>query len=86
MAEKKWFKKAVLAKKPNTLGGWGKGKKIAIRRRLALASRPKSWTLKHRRLSAGRALQALANITKDKETRTKAKADAKHFFGQNGGK
>ena len=86
MAKKKWFKKAILAKKPNTLGGWGKGKKIAIRRRLALASRPKSWTLKHRRLSAGRALQALANITKDKETREKAKADAKHFFGQNGGK
>ena len=86
MAEKKWFKKAVLAKKPNTLGGWGKDKKITTRRRLALASRPKSWTLKRRRLSAGRALQALANITRDKLTKKRASADAKHFFGQNGGK
>lgn len=43
-------------------------------------SRPKNWTLRNRYLSAGRALRALANVTKDKETRYKASKDARYFF------
>ncbi|RLG19372.1 hypothetical protein DRN67_02895 [Candidatus Micrarchaeota archaeon] len=76
----KWFRKAVTARPPNTLGGWSKSKSADARRRAALSSRPKSWSLQRRRRSAGRALQALANVTKDKPTRLKAKADARYFF------
>lgn len=79
--EKKWFQHAVKAKPPYTLGGWGKSLATSTRRRLALGSRPKNWTLKKRRLSAARALQALANVTKDKSTRTKALSDARYFYG-----
>ena len=85
MAQKKkknWFKKAVFAKKPNTLGGWSKDKGTETRRRLALGSRPKNWTLKHRRLSTARALQALANVTKDRGTKQKAISDAKYFYNR----
>jgi|TARA_Y100000310_G_C20670027_1_gene809730 hypothetical protein len=78
--KKKWFKKAVFAKKPNTLGGWSKDKGMDSRRKLALGSRPKNWSLPRRRLSAARALQALANVTKDRGTKQKALADAKYFY------
>ena len=80
MTKKKWFQKAVKDKPPYTLGGWSKSKTASTRRRLALSSRPKNWTLKHRKLSAGRALQALANVTKDKSTKAKAQSDAKYFY------
>ena len=53
---------------------------VVGRRAKALASRPKNWTLKKRKLSAGRALIALANVTKDKKTKQLAKKDAKYFF------
>ena len=76
----KWFQKAVQAKPPYDLGGWSKTKSTLTRRRLALASRPISLTLTNRRLSAGRALIALANVSRDSATRAKARADAKYFF------
>lgn len=77
---KKWFKKAVEEKPPYTLGGWKKTQPANTRRKLALLSRPKNWTLNHRRLSAARALQALANVTKDSATKILAVQDAKHFL------
>jgi len=80
VAKEKWYKKAVIEKPPYTLGGWKKTQSRATRRRLALASRPKNWTARHRRLSAGRALLALANVTKDNPTKEVAKADATYFF------
>lgn len=80
MANKKWFQKAVNSKPPYSLGGWKKTQAPTTRRREALSSRPKSWSLSRRRLSAGRALIALANVTKDQPTKTKARADAKYFF------
>lgn len=76
----KWFKRAVTARPPNSLGGWSKGLPPAVRRRRALASRPSNWRLSTRRLSAGRALMALANVTRDKQTREVAARDARHFF------
>lgn len=76
----KWFQKAVGARKPNTLGGWKKNQSPDTRRKNAIASRPKNWSLQKRRTSAGRALIALANVTKDKATEQKARADAKYFF------
>ena len=78
---KKWFRKAVMDKPPYKLG-WKKNQSSATRRRNALSSRPKNWTLKNRYRSAGQALNALANVTKDKPTATKARADAKYFFNK----
>ena len=78
--KKKWFGKAVMDKPPYDLGGWSKSQSTSTRRRNALTSRPKNWTLNHRRLSAGRALQALANVTKDKRTKVLAQRDANYFF------
>jgi len=77
---KKWFKKAVMKKPPYSLGGWKKTQPTNLRRQKALSSRPKNWTLKHRYLSAGRALQALANVTKDRPTKEIAMRDARYFF------
>jgi len=78
--KKQWFKKAVEDSPPNNLGGWKKSLPKAIRRKKALGSRPKNWTLHNRRLSAARALQALANVTKDKQTARAAGEDARYFF------
>lgn len=78
--KKKWFGPAVAARPPYTLGGWSKDQSVSVRRRLALASRPKSWSMKRRYLSAARALQALANVTKDMLTKRTAKVDAEYFF------
>ena len=75
----KWFKKAVDDKPPYTLGGWKTTQTATTRRRLALSSRPRNWTKKHRYRSAAQALQALANVTRDKKTKLKATADAKYF-------
>ena len=75
----KWFKKAVDARPPYTLGGWKTTQTATTRRRLALSSRPRNWTKKHRYRSAAQALQALANVTRDKKTKLKATADAKYF-------
>lgn len=79
---KKWFKKAVEKKPPYTLGCWSKGKSARARRLCALHSRPSNWTLQHKYRSAGRALQALANVTKDKRTKIVAKRDADYFFSK----
>ena len=77
---KKWFRKAVMAKLPYTLGGWKKNLPTTLRRRKALSSRPKNWALKRRYLSAGRALIALSNVTRDKQTKKIARIDANYFF------
>lgn len=78
----KWFKEAVEARPPYTLSGWKKTQTADTRRKHALESRPKNWTKATRYRSAGRALQALANVTKEKVTKTKARADAEYFFGR----
>lgn len=77
---KKWFRKAIEEKPPYTLGGWRKNLPVEERRKFALRSRPKNMSLKHRYLSAGRALNALANVSRDEKTRIAAKRDAKYFF------
>lgn len=77
---KRWFQKAVMKKSPYSLGGWRKTMSAQNRRRLALSSRPSNWTIRKRELSTGRALQALANVTKDKPTKRIAMADARYFY------
>lgn len=77
--KKKWFKKAIYTRAPYKLG-WKKVDEQRTRIRKALASRPKTWSLAKKRLSAARALQALSNVSKDKETVIKARLDAKKLF------
>ena len=79
MVKKNWFKKAVKEKPPYKMD-WKKTPSIKTRRTKAIASRPKNWSLHKRRLSVARALQALANVTKDKTTKARAKRDAKYFY------
>lgn len=80
--KKPWFKKAVLERKPDTLEGWRKEMPAEKRRADAVASRPVNWTNKKKYLSAARALQALANVSKDPETKRLAKEDADYFFAK----
>jgi hypothetical protein len=63
----KWFE-------PGKRLNWSKTDTQAVRRRNALNSRHGSY------LRTARALQALANITQDKDTKRKADADAAYFF------
>jgi len=64
---KKWFK-------PGEPLNWSKEDSQKRRRINALKSRHGDY------LATGRALLALANITKDSETRRKAKSDSEYFF------
>lgn len=61
---------------PKTHSGWSKSMPARKRRRLTLKAHHGNL------LEAGRAKQALANVTKDPETKVKAQADAKYFFAQ----
>ena len=75
-----WFYKAVHKQPPNSLGGWSKNKPINLSRRNALRSRPSNWTLQTRYLSVAKALQTLANVTKNRKTKQIARRDAKYFY------
>ena len=59
---------------PKVHMGWKKSQGAAIRRALALRAH------KGDKLATARALQALANVTTDRETKQKARADAQFFF------
>ncbi len=56
--------------------GWHKGDSQDKRRRIALRNRNGDL------LATARALMALANVTQDKETERKARADSKYFYNQ----
>lgn len=64
---KKWYEAGVET-------GWQKTQSATTRRRRALKAHKGS------HLAAGRGLQALANVTQDKQTARLARADAKYFF------
>lgn len=59
---------------PKTESGWGKGMPQRKRRSLVLKAQ------KGDELAAAQALQALANVTTDRDTRIKARSDAEHFY------
>lgn len=77
---RKWFKKAVKSGRTTNLDGWSKSMSASARRRRALRSRPSNWSRRQRYVSAGRALQALANVTQDSSTKRKADKDSDYFF------
>lgn len=62
--------------------GWKKTLKASVRCARLLASTDKRKTMHNRYLEAGRRIQALANVTKDKETSMLAKKDANYFFNK----
>lgn len=72
--KKKWFKPK------GNLAGWKKSQNASVRRSHAISSTPKNRSLNYRRRLAGKRLQALSNVTKDAETKRKAKTDAEYFF------
>lgn len=76
---KKWFQKAM-GESTFSLSGWKKSQPASVRRKIALSSRPKSWSMKKRFISVSRALQSLANVTKDRITKLKAKEDSAYFL------
>lgn len=65
--KKKWYA-------PKVHSGWKKTQPASVRRSKTLKAHGGNL------LSAARGKQALANVTKDEETRTLALADAKYFF------
>jgi len=70
---KKWYN-------PKKHTGWRKSQKPSTRRAKLLASTDKRKTMHKRYLEAGRRILALANVTEDKVTEKKARADANYFF------
>lgn len=69
MPKKLWFQ-------PGKKLGWSKEQGQTTRRRIALKNREGNL------LKTARALMALANVTRDKETARKARADALYFFAR----
>jgi hypothetical protein len=65
-----------------TKTGWSKDQIAATRRRHLWESTDERKSKYNRLLEAGRRIQALANVHKDPETKRKARADAKHFYGR----
>lgn len=65
----KWFK-------PGIPMGWKKDMLVGERRQTALMAH------KGDKLATARALNALANVTADKETEREARKDAQYFFRQ----
>jgi len=70
---KKWFN-------PKKHSGWKKSQKQTTRRAKLLSATDKRKSMHNRYLEAGRKAQALANVTKDKETERLARSDADYFF------
>jgi len=67
--EEQWFE-------PGVETGWEKGMPRERRRRLVLEAH------KGDELASAKAMQALANVSTDRETKREARADAVHFFSE----
>ena len=64
----------------NVVTGWSKDQKTSTRHSKMLSATSKSKPLHDRYVQAGRRLNQLANVTTDKPTEIKARADANYFF------
>lgn len=71
--KKKWYN-------PVRKTGWRKTQSASTRRSKLLNATDKRLSLRKRYVQAGRMINALANVTKDRETKIKARQDAKYFF------
>lgn len=79
-SSQKWFKEAVEAKPPYTISSWTASSPAKKRRRACMLSCPDNWTTKHKYRRCARALQALANVTKDRKTAAAARPDSQYFW------
>lgn len=75
VVKRRWFQK-VVAQRLATKGPTGWRKKYPPEKRRRIMIRAHDGDI----LAAARACQALANVTKDPETKRKARADAKYLF------
>ena len=64
----------------DTATGWSKTQPSSTRQRKMFSSTNKRLSLHDRYVQAGRRLVQLANVTTDKPTEIKARADAHYFF------
>lgn len=71
--KKKWF---TPTKKTN----WKKSQKASTRRANIMESVDKRLTMHNRYILAARRIQAISNVTRDKQTKVLAFQDAKYFF------
>lgn len=75
----KWAGEAI---SPTVHTGWSKDQSPEVRRRRLLDSTDRRLSTHNRYVQAGRRAQAIANVTKDTETKSRMGADAKYFFGR----
>ena len=73
MTRERWFK-------PRHHTGWRESQSPSTRRAQTMSTTDHRLNLHDRRVQAGRRLQALANVTTDRSTERKARADANYFF------
>jgi hypothetical protein len=73
MRTKKWFN-------PQSHSGWSKTQSPMTRRAKLLASTDHRSSMHDRYVEAGRKSMSLSNVTKDKTTSIRARADATYFF------
>jgi len=71
--KKLWFN-------PKSHSGWSKSQTATTRRRKLLSSTIKSKSFHDRYVAAGRKIQSLANVSRDKRTSELARKDAIYFF------
>jgi len=62
--------------------GWKKSQPATVRRRRVLAATDRRKSMANRYLEAGRMMLQLANVTTDRATEEKARADSKYFFAK----
>lgn len=65
---------------PKKHTGWRKAQSPSVRRRKILNATDKRLSLHSRYVQAGRMAQSLANVSTDRATKEKARADAIYFF------
>jgi len=65
---------------PKSHSGWSKKQSPSTRRSKLLTATDHRSSIHDRYVEAGRKIQALANVTKNYPTKTKALADAAYFF------
>jgi len=82
MTKRIWFAEAVEKGPTKDLDDWSKHLPQEKRLSEAIKSRPTQWSRDKKYVSAGRALTALANVTKDPATKRAARSDAKVLFAR----
>ena len=73
--KEKWFH-------PRRESGWKKTMNPKTRRDILYTATDRKLSQYERNIQAGRMIQSLANVTKDNETKKRAKGDSNYFFNK----